>query len=46
MVANTFDPTLGRQKQEDLCELEVTQVYGASSRIAQATEKPRLTKPK
>ena len=38
--------TLGRQRQEDLCELEASLIYRASSRIgSKDTEKPCLKKP-
>ena len=40
-------PTLGRQRQVDLCEFEASLVYIVSSRTgSKATEKPCLEKPK
>ena len=39
VVAHTFNPTLGRQRQVDLCEFEANLVYSASSRTAKATQK-------
>ena len=32
-------PALGRQRQEDLCEFEVSQVYRASYRTARTTQR-------
>jgi hypothetical protein len=32
-------PELGRQRQADLCEVEASLVYRASSRIARATQR-------
>jgi hypothetical protein len=40
VVVYTFIPTLGRQRQEDLCEFEDNLVYRtASSRPAKATQR-------
>ena len=46
MVVHTpLNPALGRQRQVDLCEFEVSLIYRASSRTARGyTEKPCLTK--
>ena len=42
-----FVPSLGRQRQADLCEFEASLVYKASSRTGpKAIEKPRLEKNK
>ena len=32
VVAHAFNPSMGRQRQSDLCELEDSLVYRASSR--------------
>ena len=37
MVGHAFNPSIGRQRQEDLCEFEASLVYRASSRTARAT---------
>lgn len=47
VVAYTFTPTLGQQRQVDLCELEASLVYGVSSRTAKEMQRnPALKKPK
>jgi hypothetical protein len=46
VVAQVFIPALGRQRQEDLCELEASLVYRASSRTARVTRRPCLEKAK
>jgi hypothetical protein len=42
VVANAFDLSTGRQRQEDLCEFEANLVYRASS----STEKLYIKKKK
>jgi hypothetical protein len=39
-------PTLGRQRQVDLCELEASLVYRVSSRVARATHRNPVLKNK
>jgi hypothetical protein len=39
-------PTLGRQKQADLCESEASMLYRASSRTARATQRNPVSKNK
>lgn len=36
MVAHTFNPSLGTQKQADLCESKASLVFRASSRTVKA----------
>lgn len=46
MVHTFFSQTLGRQKQEDLCECKASLVYRGSSSQGYYTEKPSLQKEK
>ena len=43
-MVHTFNPSIGRQKQVDLCEFRASLVYRVSSRTAMATEKSCLGK--
>ena len=46
-MVHTFNPSTGRQRQVDLCELEANLVYRVNSRTDSiATEKLCLEKPK
>lgn len=39
VVAHTFNPSIGRHRQVDLCEFKASLIYRASSRIARATQR-------
>ena len=45
-MAHTFNPTLRRQRQADLCEFEASLDYGESSRTARATWRKAVSKTK
>ena len=44
MVGHAFNPSIGRQRQADLCEFEASLVYRASSRTARATQRNPVSK--
>jgi hypothetical protein len=39
MVVHTFNPSTGRQRQENLCEFKASLVCRVSSRTARATQR-------
>jgi hypothetical protein len=46
VVASAFIPALRRKRQVELCEFKASLVYRASSRIARATQRNRVSKNK
>jgi hypothetical protein len=39
MEVHAFNPSIGRQRQEDLCEFEASLVYRVSSKTARAIQR-------
>ena len=45
VVAHTFNPSTGRQRQVDLCEFKASLVYLESSRTARTIQRNPVLKP-
>jgi hypothetical protein len=46
VVVHTFHPSLRKQRQADLCELEASLICGAISRTARSTQRNPVSKTK